>query len=111
MRDARAAHGLPTEIKRVPNPRTELEHHYYNARHQRLLDLGLEPHELANTLIDSVIGIVERSRRRIRPELFPPRVDWRRGGPGLRPRSADRLTEAALSRSRVRTGTPAVRLR
>ena len=36
----------------------------------------------AETLIDSVIGIVERYRGRIRPDLFTPRVDWRQGGNG-----------------------------
>jgi UDP-sulfoquinovose synthase len=106
VREARAAHGLQTEIEHVPNPRTELEEHYYHARHQRLLDLGLVPHELANTLIDSVVGIVEQHRDRIRPELFTPRVDWRRGGTGLPSRSANGLTRAALSRPAVRVDGP-----
>jgi UDP-sulfoquinovose synthase len=82
VRDARRAHGLATEIRNIPNPRTEKEGHYYNAKHQKLLDLGLQPHKLADTLIDSVIGLVERYRGRIRPELFTPRVDWRHGGDG-----------------------------
>ncbi|MBO0745876.1 MAG: hypothetical protein J2P43_12710, partial [Candidatus Dormibacteraeota bacterium] len=69
-----------TEIGHLPNPRVESEEHYYNAKHQHLLDLGLEPHELADTLIQSVIGLVEHYRRRIRPGLIEPRVDWRRGG-------------------------------
>jgi UDP-sulfoquinovose synthase len=77
--DARRTHGLETEICQVPNPRTESESHYYNAKHQKLLDLGLTPHRLADALIDSVIATVQRYRRRIRPELFAPRVDWRRG--------------------------------
>src|SRR5438445_9551010 len=82
VRDARAAQGMQTEIQNVPNPRAEKEAHYYNAKHQKLLDLGLQPHRLADTLIDNVIGMVERYRRRIRPELFTPRVDWRQGGMG-----------------------------
>ena len=82
VRDARLAHGLQTEIRHIPNPRTEKEGHYYNAKHQRLLDLGLVPHKLADTLIDGVIGVVERYRGRIRPDLFTPRVDWRQGGKG-----------------------------
>jgi UDP-sulfoquinovose synthase len=82
VRDARLTHDLPTEIQHVPNPRTEKETHYYNAKHQKLLDLGLQPHQLADTLIDNVIDLVERYRGRIRPELFTPRVDWRHGGSG-----------------------------
>jgi UDP-sulfoquinovose synthase len=82
VRAARQAHGLETSIEHLPNPRTEMEAHYYNAKHQRLLDLGLQPHNLQDSLIDRVIGLVERSKKRIRPELFAPRVDWRFGGRG-----------------------------
>jgi UDP-sulfoquinovose synthase len=82
VKAARAQHGLETSIAHLPNPRTELEAHYYNARHQRLLDLGLVPHKLEDSLIDRVIGLVEHFKKRIKPELFVPRVDWRRGGKG-----------------------------
>src|SRR5207249_7714792 len=41
VKAARAHHGLETSIEHLPNPRTELEAHYYNAKHQHLLDLGL----------------------------------------------------------------------
>jgi UDP-sulfoquinovose synthase len=94
--EARRAHGLETTVRHLPNPRTEAEAHYYNARHQRLLDLGLQPHKLQDTLIDSVIGFVQRHRRRIRPELFAPRVDWRLGGRG------DFRTTRTLRRPAVR---------
>lgn len=74
-------HGLETQIAHLPNPRTDAEVPYYNAKHQRLLDLGLQPHSLDDSLIDRVIGLVERNKKRIRKELFAPRVDWRLGGP------------------------------
>ncbi len=80
---ARQAHGLETRIEHLPNPRTEMEEHYYNARHQRLIDLGLVPHRLEDSLIDRVVGLVERHKKRIKPELFAPRVDWRLGGRGI----------------------------
>ncbi|HVB76304.1 MAG TPA: NAD-dependent epimerase/dehydratase family protein [Candidatus Nitrosotalea sp.] len=92
VEEARAAHGLETQIDHVPNPRVELEDHFYSAKHQALLDLGLEPHLLGSTLIESVITTVERRRRRIRPELLgAPDVDWREGrrspqGRAFRPR-------------------------
>jgi len=82
VKAARAHHGLETKIEHLPNPRSELETHYYNAKHQHLLDLGLVPHKLEDSLIDRVIGLVEHYKKRIRPELFVPRVDWRRGARG-----------------------------
>jgi len=78
---ARAAHGLPTTIHHVPNPRREKEDHYYNAKHQHLLDLGLQPHRLGDTLIDSVIQTVEANISRVRRETIEATVDWRKGGP------------------------------
>src|SRR6266704_2023934 len=81
VRNARAAHGLETNIVHLPNPRVEREEHYYNAKHQKLLDLGLQPHYLGDTLIESVIQTVERHSARVDPvELEQPNVDWRRGG-------------------------------
>jgi UDP-sulfoquinovose synthase len=77
---ARSAHGLETEIAHLPNPRVELEEHYYNAKHQHLLDLGLQPHYLKDTLIDHVIQTVERHRELVDVNLLEhPTVDWRKG--------------------------------
>ncbi|HYM51835.1 MAG TPA: NAD-dependent epimerase/dehydratase family protein [Candidatus Limnocylindrales bacterium] len=78
---ARRARDLTTAITHLPNPRVEREEHYYSARHQKLIDLGLQPHYLGDTLIDSVIGTVERHAARVDPvELERPNVDWRTGG-------------------------------
>ena len=78
---ARDAHGLSTTIKHISNPRVEAEEHYYNAKHQHLIDLGLQPHLLRRTLIDSVIQTVERHRKRVDlVALQKPNVDWRSGG-------------------------------
>lgn len=35
------------QVANVPNPRVELEEHYYNAKNTKLLALGLKPHLLA----------------------------------------------------------------
>jgi UDP-sulfoquinovose synthase len=80
VRDARAAHGLDTEIVHQHNPRVELDTHYYNAKHQHLLDLGLQPHALADTLIEDVIALVQRHSARVRPHTLVSAVDWRTGG-------------------------------
>src|SRR5713101_3678994 len=74
--------GYQVEVKPVENPRVEAEHHYYNAAHTKLLDLGLEPHPLGDELVRSMLSRFGHYKKRIRPELFVPRVDWRRGGRG-----------------------------
>jgi UDP-sulfoquinovose synthase len=100
VRDARAAHGLETKIVHLPNPRVEREEHYYNAKHQKLLDLGLQPHYLGDTLIESVIQTVEKHAARVDPlELEQPNVDWRRGG------TASWRKDAAASSSARRSVT------
>lgn len=42
----------------VPNPRVEAEEHYYNAQHSKLQDLGLEPHLLQDSMVDSLLEFV-----------------------------------------------------
>ena len=34
------------QVVSVPNPRVELEEHYYNAKCTKLVELGLQPHLL-----------------------------------------------------------------
>jgi UDP-sulfoquinovose synthase len=70
--------GLDVEIDRIPDPRVESEQHYYNAKHSRLLDLGLEPHYLSDSLLDSLMNIALRYRDRIDVSMFLPQVDWRK---------------------------------
>ncbi|HEV2272699.1 MAG TPA: UDP-sulfoquinovose synthase [Acidobacteriaceae bacterium] len=69
--------GLNVEIDYLPDPRVESEEHYYNAKHSRLIDLGLKPHLLSESLLDSMIDITVRYRDRVDPSLFMPQVKWR----------------------------------
>ena len=58
--------GLNVEVDHIPDPRVEAEQHYYNAKHSKLVDLGLEPHTLSDSLLDShgeYCREVPRSRR------------------------------------------------
>src|SRR5947209_6776591 len=41
----------PCTIESIDNPRVEADSHYYRAAHTKLLDLGLAPHLLEDTLI------------------------------------------------------------
>jgi UDP-sulfoquinovose synthase len=70
--------GLKVKINHLPDPRVEAEEHYYNARHSSLLNLGLKPHLLSESLLDSLIHIAIRYRDRIDTSLFMPQVNWRR---------------------------------
>jgi len=69
--------GLNVEIDHIPDPRVEAEQHYYNAKHSKLVDLGLEPHMLSESLLDSLVNIAIRYRDRVDPALMLPQVNWR----------------------------------
>jgi len=69
--------GLKAEIQHLPDPRVEAETHYYNAKHSKLVDLGLQPHLLSHTLLDSMIGIALKYSDRIDQSVFLPHVNWR----------------------------------
>jgi UDP-sulfoquinovose synthase len=69
--------GLEAQIKHLPNPRVEAEQHYYNATHTRLIELGLEPHLLNESVLESLIGLALRQRERIDRNLIMPTVNWR----------------------------------
>ena len=72
-------HGLEVRIESIENPRIELEEHYYNAKHTKLLDLGLQPHLLSDTLVESMFGVIERYKDRVITEAILPRDRWRAG--------------------------------
>jgi UDP-sulfoquinovose synthase len=69
--------GLSVEIESIKDPRVEREEHYYNPKHTRLLDLGLEPHLLSEELIERMLHIIQRYQDRISPESIDPTILWR----------------------------------
>jgi UDP-sulfoquinovose synthase len=71
--------GLEVEVRSFPNPRVEAEHHYYNATHTKLLDLGLEPHHLGEELVQSMLRIIERHRDRVIERAILPHTTWKSG--------------------------------
>jgi UDP-sulfoquinovose synthase len=70
--------GLRVEVEQLPDPRVEAEQHYYNAKHSKLIDLGLKPHYLSDSLLDSLMNIALRYRDRIDTSMFLPQVNWRK---------------------------------
>jgi UDP-sulfoquinovose synthase len=71
--------GVSARIENIENPRVEKYDHYYNASHTGLLDLGLEPHYLGDSLLDSLMNIAIEYRDRIDPDVVMPSVNWRTG--------------------------------
>ena len=69
--------GLEVEIDHIPTPRVESEQHYYNAKHSKLIDLGLRPHYLSDALLDSLLNITVKYQDRVDISLFLPQVDWK----------------------------------
>jgi UDP-sulfoquinovose synthase len=69
--------GLSVQVDHLPDPRVEAEEHYYNAKHTKLTELGLKPHLLSESLLDSMVNIAMQHRDRVDPSLLLPRVNWR----------------------------------
>jgi UDP-sulfoquinovose synthase len=69
--------GHDVSIANVPNPRVELEDHYYNARNTKLLDLGLHPHYLGEELVRSMLKTIDRHKGRVIERAIAPRTRWR----------------------------------
>ena len=76
VRDAAAHLGREVVIERIPNPRKEAERHYYNAKHTKLLELGLEPHFLSEELIDTMIDTIDRHRDQVNRDVILQGVKW-----------------------------------
>jgi UDP-sulfoquinovose synthase len=68
--------GIPVVIEAVKNPRVELEEHYYNPAHTKLLELGLEPHLLSDVIINSVLERIRAFKSRIKLDIVLPRIKW-----------------------------------
>jgi UDP-sulfoquinovose synthase len=64
-------------IENLDNPRVELEEHYYNVVHTGLVELGLVPHLLSDTLITSLFDIAKRYGDRVDLDAMRPGVNWR----------------------------------
>ncbi|HZD18528.1 MAG TPA: NAD-dependent epimerase/dehydratase family protein [Actinomycetota bacterium] len=77
VQHAGAEVGIQVHLEHVENPRIEMEEHYYNAAHTKLLDLGLEPHLLSETLIESMFAAIQRYQDRVIPDHIMPATRWR----------------------------------
>ena len=76
VRTAAAHLGWDVSIDHTVNPRKELEEHYYNAKHQKLLDLGLEPRLLGEELIDTMLDRIRAHEHLIDRSTLIQNVRW-----------------------------------
>jgi UDP-sulfoquinovose synthase len=70
--------GLNVEVSHLDNPRVELEEHYFNAKNTNLLDLGLQPHFLSDSLLDSLLNFSVKYKSRVDEKQILPKVKWKR---------------------------------
>jgi UDP-sulfoquinovose synthase len=68
--------GLKVDISHLHNPRVEAEQHYYNAKHTKLLELGLTPHLLSRGILESMLKRVQQYAHRIKKDIILPHVRW-----------------------------------
>ncbi|APB32638.1 NAD-dependent epimerase/dehydratase [Gloeomargarita lithophora Alchichica-D10] len=78
VQQAGAAMGLKVTVNHLDNPRIEKEEHYFNAKNTKLLDLGLQPHYLSDSLLDSLLNFAIRYKQRVDQTQILPKVTWKR---------------------------------
>ncbi|MEA5594845.1 NAD-dependent epimerase/dehydratase family protein [Rivularia sp. UHCC 0363] len=78
VKKAGNAIGLNVDINHLENPRVELEQHYFNAKNTKLLDLGLQPHMLSDSLLDSLLNFAVKYQERVDNKQILPKVSWHR---------------------------------
>ena len=76
VRHAAAEVGIEAQVDHIANPRLELEEHYYNPVHTRLLSLGLRPTLLSETLIESMLEVIRRYRGEVLADVIAPVTQW-----------------------------------
>ncbi|HEY9601530.1 MAG TPA: NAD-dependent epimerase/dehydratase family protein [Allocoleopsis sp.] len=70
--------GLDIHVDHLENPRVEKEEHYFYAKNTSLLSLGLQPHYLSESLLDSLLIFAMRYSNRVDKNQILPKVSWRR---------------------------------
>jgi UDP-sulfoquinovose synthase len=86
--------GLNVQTNYIANPRVELEQHYYNAVHTKLLELGLEPHLLDDAELEHMIQLAIENRDRVDTRQILPTVNWRKAENGVTPAENPQLVKA-----------------
>jgi UDP-sulfoquinovose synthase len=77
VQQAGSALGLKVEINNIENPRVEKEDHYFKATNTNLINLGLEPHFLSDSLLDSLLNFAVKYQQRVDRSQILPKVSWK----------------------------------
>jgi UDP-sulfoquinovose synthase len=77
VKEAGATIGLKVAINSIENPRVEKEEHYFNAKNTKLIDLGLQPHYLSDSLLDSLLNFATKYQHRVDMNEILPKVKWK----------------------------------
>lgn len=76
VQEVGSKHGLDVTVENVENPRVEQESHYYNAKHSKFADMGLQPHLLTDEVITSMMNQVEKFHNLVNLDTMEPRIRW-----------------------------------
>ena len=68
--------GLDVTVNNLPNPRKEMEEHYYNPKNTGLLELGLEPHFLTEDVLVEMLEKVIQHKAEINKDVIHPATSW-----------------------------------
>jgi UDP-sulfoquinovose synthase len=77
VQEAGATIGLKVAVNKIANPRIEKEEHYFNAKNTKLIDLGLQPHYLSDSLLDSLLNFATKYKDRVDMNEILPKVKWK----------------------------------
>ena len=77
VKEAAGRLGIDVTVEHLENPRIELEEHFYEADHQKLLDLGLQPHKMVDALEAMLKDlIVFKDREAAKEDVIAPKIRW-----------------------------------
>ncbi len=68
---------IKVEIDKIRNPRNESEKHYYNAKNNKMKELGLKAKQLTDSVIIDIAQHVLHNKNKINKKIISPKTDWK----------------------------------
>ncbi len=68
--------GYKALAKSIPNPRKEMEEHYYNPKNTSLISLGLKPIVFNEEIINKNIQLISKYKKEVNKDYFTPTIKW-----------------------------------
>ena len=76
VKEAGSEIGLDVAVESLPNPRKEMEEHYYNPTYQGLKEIGVEPNLMSTETLVTMLKAVQEHKANIRTETIFRGVKW-----------------------------------